>query len=162
MNSHLNPDQIYTLLDRPEADHSAQEHMLACAPCRSEVASLRDSLTNFRLAATNFSLLHTPTRLLDPTPRARFFTIPRAAWAGGLVAAMALCTASISILHKPVAPVHPTVQTAANTSAEAVDSQSDDALLNGIDTDLSTSVAPSLQPLDVTAASENTTTSSPN
>jgi hypothetical protein len=159
MNPHLNPDQIYTLLDRPEGDRSAQEHLLSCAPCRAEVASLRDSLTNFRLAATNFSLLHTPTRLLDPTPRPRFFTIPRAAWAGGLVAAMALCTASISVLHKPAVPVNPAAQTTGNP---APDAQSDDALLNGIDTDLSTSVPPSLQPLDVTAASENTTTSSPN
>ena len=153
MNAHLTETQLSALLD-PEEKSSDAAHLATCALCYAEFTVLRDSLTNFRVAATNLSALHTPTRLLAPaTARPRFFTVPRAAWATGLVAAMALCTASINLLHKSVVHTPTAVQTETATAAEA---QSDDALLEGINTDLSTSVAPSLQPLDVTATTETT------
>ncbi len=161
MNAHLTESQLFALLGSPGTlSQSASSspagsdaaHLANCALCSAEFTVLRDSLSNFRVAATNLSALYTPTRLLDPaTARPRFFTVPRAAWATGLVAAMALCTASINLLHKPV--VHPTPATQAETATAL---ESDDALLEGINSDLSTSVAPSLQPLDVPATTETT------
>lgn len=153
MNAHLTEAQLYNLLDAadPAAGTSdAHQHARTCTACATELASLRRSLTLFREASTHLAQHYTPTRLLERPAAARtgFFTIPRAAWGAGLVAAMALCTASVSMLHKPVVPVIPVAQ-------QAADAQSDDALLNSIDSDLATSVPPSLQPLDVPAASEN-------
>jgi len=165
MNAHFTEAEFYNLLDNN--DPQAKQHLAECEPCQAEIDSLRASLSNFRLAATNLSSLQTPpqvpSRLLgNSSHRNRFFTVPRAAWATGLVAAMALCTASVSLLHKPAAAPQPTVQTTSETAMAVAESQSDDALLMGIDNDLSTSVPPSLAPLDTNTAAEKTTTSSNN
>ena len=160
MNQHLNELQLFALLDATEPMEDA--HLLACADCRNEFASLCDTLTNFRSAASSFSVANTPprlnTRLLSSEPqRHDFFTLRRAGWTAGLVTAMALCTASVGILRKPAqAPV--TVATSpASTDAPA---PSDEALLDDVDRDLSTSVPPSLAPLETTtSAGEKTITS---
>jgi predicted anti-sigma-YlaC factor YlaD len=162
-NAHLNDPQLYSQLENEAGDTAIRGHLLACAACREEVDTLRNSLLNFRTAATNYSLLHAPTRLrMNLAPERRFFTVTRAAWATGLVAAMALCTASVSLIHKTPAAVQPVVTASAAGTARPADAQSDDALLQDIDSDLSTSVPPSLQPLDVTSASETNATSSSN
>jgi len=170
MNSHLTEIEFYDLLDKNESpernDLQTQQHLAGCKPCRAEFDLLRTSLSNFRLTATNLSHVQAPvqlrTRLLDNAPAARFFTVTRAAWATGLIAAMAVCTASLSVLHKPSEPVNPAVQISSETAATAPEVLTDDALLQGIDSDLSTSVPPSLAPLDTNAASEKTTTPSNN
>jgi hypothetical protein len=163
MNAHLNDPQLYSQLENETPDTAIQQHLAACAVCRDEVDTMRDSLLNFRTAATNFSLLHAPTRLRAASaPAHRFFTVTRTAWATGLVAAMALCTASVSLIRKTPPPMQPVVTATTASSPKPADTQSDDALLQDIDSDLSTSVPPSLQPLDVTSASETTTASSSN
>ena len=80
--------------------------------------------------------------------------------AAGLVAAMALCVTSLSVVCKPAAPAFPVV--AASPIAAHPSAQSDDALLEGIDQDLSTSVPPSLAPLDVTSSSAQSTSTTNN
>jgi anti-sigma factor RsiW len=156
-NLHLTESQLYSLLDAPGTlSMGASQHLRACPRCGAEFKTLRDSLDNFRLAATSLSLLHTPSRAgLAAVTRRHFFTFARTAWATGLAAAMALGTASLSLLHKPVA-VTP-VPTVASSSQQKPPAESDDALLQSVDQDLSTSVPPSLQPLDVTPAGESTT-----
>lgn len=176
MNQHLDPQQFYHLLDpdllyphhldcrntmRSSELLQSTQHLQTCPVCRLQLESVRDSLTNFSIAATRLSLAQAPTRLLDhSSAKSRFFTLPRAAWASGLVAAMALGTVSLSMLHQPPATPAPSVQRSA--AAPETKTQSDDALLNGIDSDLSTSVPPSLQPLEANPASEETASSSNN
>jgi predicted anti-sigma-YlaC factor YlaD len=155
MNNHLNEMQLFALLDANDSTHS---HLQSCDACRDEFNQLRASLTNFRLTADTYAESYAPSRLLrfDKQSRTRLFTMPRAAWATGLVAAMALCTATVT-LHKPAA--HPVAVENAPAAAQTP-APTDDALLQDIDADLSTSVPPSLAPLETTnSAGEKTTTS---
>jgi len=154
---HLTEAQLDSLLDAPGTlNIDASQHLRACPRCAAEAESLRNALKNFRLAATNLSLLHTPSRAGLATMRQRhFFTFARTAWATGLAAAMIAGSVSLSLLHKPVAVT--SVPTVASSSQQKPPAESDDALLQSVDQDLSTSVPPSLQPLDVTPAGESTT-----
>jgi anti-sigma factor RsiW len=156
---HLTEEQFYTLIDGPEVDQAASQHLLACSDCSAEVANLRESLTNFRLAATGISLAQVPLRPPTRVARTRFFPMPQTAWAAALTASVALCIGSISILHRPAAGSIPASPTVAVATA-AGETQSDDALLQDIDQDLSTSVPPSLAPLDIASTSAKTTTNS--
>jgi len=90
MNSHLTENEFYDLLEA--GDDRTHQHLATCKPCQAELDSVRAALTNFRSAATSLSLVHAPyrstTRLLEiSATRTRFFTLPRASWATGLVAA---------------------------------------------------------------------------
>jgi hypothetical protein len=160
MNNHLNDLQLFALLDDPNA--AADSHLAACAPCREAFSLLRDSLSNFRATATSFAAAEAPARLstrllqFESEPKTRWMQLPRTAWATGLIAAMAIGTASHSLLHK--APggggTISHIQTAPVQTAS-----SDEALLEDIDRDLSTSVPPSLAPLETTTTGEKTTNS---
>jgi predicted anti-sigma-YlaC factor YlaD len=162
MNAHhLTETQLYSLLDHGNSEAGdAAQHLDACSACRTELDALRDALTNFRLTADSMSSHLAPVRPPAEPTRARFFPMPQTAWAAGLVAAMALCMTSISVLHRPAAPNTP-VATVLPAAAPA-GAPSDDALLEGIDQDLSTSVPPSLAPLDVTSASAQSTSTTNN
>lgn len=184
MNPHLTETQLFNLLaDAPRAEIEAQplqqqagffgtqaeraaaeQHLQACSRCRMEFTLIRDGLANFHLAADGFA--QASPMLLPRIQRSSlgpWFTVPRAVWALGLAAAMALCTASVAHLHQPGArgPIQPVMSTSASTSP-APNTLSDNALLEGIDNDLSTSVPPSLEPLDTPAAGDATSTSSQN
>jgi hypothetical protein len=164
MTPHLTEAQIFDLLSAtPDAaahapQAPAQAHLADCARCQDEFTTLEQSLANFRLAATQLSLLHTPPRpVVGATIDRNVFALPKLIWATGLASVLAVTALTLSAVHKP-APVPPHV--AAVTAPQPV---SDEALLQDIDSDLSTSVPPSLQPLDTsTTASESTTTSTSN
>ena len=154
--NHLTEEQMYDLLD-PAADTTAQPHLHACTHCQSELTNLRESLDLFRDAATSFAAAAAPRRLLVVEPVASRFFSPKV-WATSLATATALLAISLSALHPAhtgpgTAPVASVV--APQTTASTV---SDEALLEGIQQDLSTSIPPSLEPLAVqTASSENAT-----
>jgi hypothetical protein len=156
--SHLNDEQMYSLLDEaPNAE--AQAHLLACVACQQEFSSLRGSLGNFRSAATSFAAAEGPS--YAPRMNAVRSTAPRLApriWAGSLATAALLLAVSVSVFH----PGTPGPETATNTAPQApqvtVAPVSDEALLDGIQRDLSTSVPPSLEPLEVAAGSSDTST----
>lgn len=158
MNSHLTEAQLCDLLSTTPESASADAHLAECSLCANEFSTLRQSLSSFRLAASNYSLLHTPPRpVVGTTVQRSFFAVPRLVWAGALAAVLAVTGVTVSNLHKPAA-VTPNVTTA--TTGQPV---SDEALLQDIDSDLSTSVPPSLQPLDTTSAgTEQTTISTSN
>jgi anti-sigma factor RsiW len=143
-SQHLTDEQIAELLDQ-SAGAITQQHLLHCSHCQSELATLRASLANFRVAATNLAAAETPAlsqrRIVAPSRSFR-----RNAWAASLATAAAMLAISVALI-RPNAPVHidaPNV----NTPTVTV---SDDALLDGIQQDLSTSIPPSLQPLAVPA-----------
>ena len=75
--------------------------------------------------------------------------IPRPIWAASFASAVAVLGVSLSLMHPHTdAPVAATPAIASHTAPPEL---SDEALLDGIQNDLSTSVPPSLQPLEVSA-----------
>ena len=153
---HLTDQQMYDLLE-PATNPATQSHLQSCPKCQAEFATLRESLLNFRTAATNLAAVAAPT--YPPVASrtiARFFG-PKV-WAASFATATAALAVSIAMLH----PVHNTLGTTAASTASAPQAapaaESDDALLDGIQRDLSTSIPPSLEPLAVPAASGETST----
>src|ERR1700722_9356923 len=130
---HLTDEQIAELLDQ-SAGAITQQHLLHCTHCQSEVATLRASLANFRVAATNLAAAETPAlsqrRVATPSR-----TFRRNAWAASLATAAAMLTISVALIHpnQPVRHDAPNVPT-------PVANVSDEALLDGIQQDLSTSI----------------------
>jgi anti-sigma factor RsiW len=138
---HLTDERMFALLDSTIAGDA---HLDSCAECQTELATLRASLAHFQIAASNFSA-QTPQleqRQTHTAPPSRF---RRAVWAASLATAAVLFTISASVFH----PSHPLAVT---PTAPPEVSVSDEALLDGIQTDLSTSIPPSLEPLAVPTA----------
>jgi hypothetical protein len=159
MTPHLTEAQLFDLLAATSeaAASPAQLHLAECAQCQDEFTTISESFANFRVAATSFALLHTPPRpAVGTTVHRSLFALPRMVWATGLATVLAATGVTLSALHHPARV--PSVRVAA--SPQPV---SDEALLQDIDSDLSTSVPPSLQPLDTaTTSSEQTSTSTSN
>ena len=140
---HLTDEQFADLLDRAEPSNP---HLDACAECQSELFALRSSLLSFRTAATNLAAVQTPQlvrRQTYTTPRSHF---RRPIWAASLATAAVLLTVSVSVFR----PHH--VGAVTPVAAPEVVTVSDEALLDGIQSDLSTSIPPSLEPLAVPTA----------
>ena len=149
-DDHLTDQEFAALLDG-WLEEGCVEHLAACGPCRAEVAGLESSILNFRVAVTGYSAARAPGNLmLRPVASIQLWRRPRAVWAAGLVAAMALCTASISVLHHPAARME-----SSRTDSAHMDASTDSRLLEDIDEDVSDSVPPSLQPLDVSQVTEH-------
>ena len=170
MNRHLTHQQLCDLVIAPSArlDASdtatadvaiAQDHLRDCYACSAELETLTASLSGYRdtahaVAQRNFTasprLAHAP--LL--TQRSPFHPVY---WA---VAATALVIAILPLTAPRPKPVQPQPTQAAVTSAAS--SESDAALLEDINQDLSVSIPPSLQPLaDPTATSSSNIDSTP-
>jgi hypothetical protein len=154
LDRHLTDEQLYNLLESADsADATLRLHLAACAECRAELTTVRASLTNFRLAATSLAssemMQH---RAVAPRRTPRF---QRLVWSASLAMAAVVFTASVSLVH-PAAPDQAQVVAPVENAAAPV---SDDALLDNIQQDLSTSIPPSLEPLAVPAASSSTNTS---
>jgi hypothetical protein len=154
VTNHLTPEQLYELLDQPAAAGEARMHVAACERCATEFATLRESLDGFKLAATRLAEAKFSPML---QVRGGFFSGVRqsmVAWPMGLAAAGVLLAASVTMVHRagPGAPVN-------TASVAAAPLESDEALLNSIDQDLSTSVPPSLEPLAMTSTDTTQTSS---
>ena len=156
---HLTDQQMFGLLDAPDdSDATTRLHLVGCPSCQSEFSTLRASLTNFRAAATSLASAEAPAlasgRIARSIARSRPSRLRRNAWATSLatVAAFAIALPFMHSGHKK-----PAFQGSPVTSTTGVDSsaESDDALLDGIQRDLSTSIPPSLEPLAVPAASNS-------
>ena len=159
MTPHLTHEEIDNLLSRSRSGSGSTllaettAHLEECRDCREEFTFLSQSLGNFKLAATHVSAKQASTRLLAPSTihRSHFFSLPRAAWATGLVAALAIGAISVRVFDQQPAS-HSASATirmqSARTQSQSTQDQSDDALLQSIDKDLSATVPPSLEPLD--------------
>ena len=152
---HLTDQQMYDLLE--PASNAAQPHLQSCAECQAELTNLRESLANLRGAATNLAAMSTPRYSPLASRITSWFFGPKI-WAASFATATAVLAVSISVLH----PVHRTPGTSPSTTTSApqatLATESDDALLDGIQVDLSTSLPPSLEPLAVPAAGSETST----
>ena len=152
---HLTDEQMYDLLE-PSANPAAQPHFRSCSRCQAEVASLRESLAIFRDATTDVAAIAAP-KLPPAIALTNSWSFGPKVWAASFATATAVLAVSISVLH----PMHrnPVTNTTPGSAPQAaLTNESDDALLDGIQQDLSTSIPPSLEPLAVPAASSETST----
>jgi hypothetical protein len=164
---HLTPEQIdllvacRTIEDSQSArlkQAAGQDHLQVCAECRYEVELLRATVSDLRTATAAWAAHQTPAfqpahrlRVLVPATNARPF---RLAWAGGLgtlaLAAGLLLTCNqmpnLAAGNPSARNVQPAIQTAAPAGP------TDEALLDGVETDLADSLPPTLAPLSVTAS----------
>jgi hypothetical protein len=146
MNTHLSSEQLDGVLGG-QASQDAKLHLSGCAQCSGELASVRETFGNFRETASAVAEQH---RLLAATSTPR--RVPRMAW-GLAAAALFVSIAAPFATHRRVAV--PAVEPAAQVPA----TMSDEALLDNVQNDLSSSVPESLLPL---AATSNSATDSSN
>jgi hypothetical protein len=162
MTPHLTHEQLcdMVLARSPHplsSDFAAlQHHLGSCPSCAAELASLRTSLTLFREASTSYSQKHL-TRLRADT----IATLPKRLvqpiyWAAAAVLCIAAALPITLHRQNPSAP-------SASTSATkpVTTSQSDEALLEEINQELSAPIPSPMQPLaDPTASSATTPSTS--
>lgn len=180
MSQHLNHEQICDLLlsdsdaSSPITADASQEahleHLQSCLICASELDLLRRSVTGFRttsVAIADRALARRPLqasfRALDGKRTARFVS-PAFFWAA--TALLFTAVIPLGLFHENLNPFlkhHEAPITASTTpSAPAHTLESDEALLEGINQDLSASVPSPMQSLaDTTAGSASAQTTSP-
>lgn len=158
LDSHLTSDQMSDLLDRalprrgetlnlePSATARAEAHLRSCAICAAEFASLREALLLFQeasvaLADREFSRLRKPAFSVLPAHRPYSQTL---FW----VAASAILMAGLLPLEmRWQRTASAPAAKAATAAASARTSESDEALLEDIDRELSASVPAPMQAL---------------
>ena len=139
---HLTSEQMEsTLSGRPSEE--ATRHLGDCAQCAEEVTALREVFGNLRQATAASAEYH---RRFVSTAGAR--RVPRMAWALATAMLFIAVGAPLAVHHRNVTPVVPE-----NVSEHADVTISDEALLNGVQDDLSTSVPASMLPLAGTSPS---------
>ena len=180
LNRHLDHEQLCDLLFAAEEEASSsvvsihadsaqdihRQHLQQCLICAAELDLLRTSVTGFRSAATSIASQALARRSNRPaisslyaTRTARYIS-PTFFWAatGILFAAvlpLGLFHHNLNPLLKPhvvVAPAPSTATTAPPKNLQT--SESDEALLEGIDQDLSAAIPAPMQPLASTTSSE--------
>jgi anti-sigma factor RsiW len=148
MNSHLSSEQLECALHGPPS-REVSLHLAACAECAEEVVELREALGNFRVAAAASAERHYRLAAAPAAPAAR--RLPRVAWAAAMSALVLSIAAPIALHRRTVTP-----RVTGNVAEHSA--VSDDALLNDIQNDLSSSVPSPLLPL----ASTSTNSVAPN
>ena len=159
MTTHLTHEQLCDMIlarsPHPlSSDFAAlQQHLAACASCAAELASLRTSLLIFREASISYSEQQLGQLRVNHTPAPhRKTAFQPIYWA----AAAVLCiVAALPItLHRQI----PSAPAAVASPSKPVDtSQSDEALLEEINQELSAPIPSPMQPLaDPTASSAQT------
>jgi hypothetical protein len=145
---HLTSEQMESTLSGRPSEETAR-HLGGCVQCAGELAALREVFGNLREATAASAEHH--RRFVSPTEAQ---LVPRMAWA---MAAVVVFVAAVT----PVAVHHRSANRAAQVGvAAAADvTISDEALLDGVQSDLSTSVPASLLPLAGTSPSTSTTDS---
>jgi hypothetical protein len=139
---HLTSEQVESTLSGRPSPETAR-HLGGCEQCAGELAALREVLGDLRMATAASAEHH---RRFAPTTTAR--RVPRMAWA--LATAMLFVAAVTPVaVHYGKGPVTAPGEAAARETATI----SDEALLDGVQNDLSTSVPASMLPLAGTSTS---------
>jgi len=134
--SHLSSEQIERVL-AGSPEELSQEHLGQCASCREEVEHLRAVFGSLRATMTITAQSQRRSAVLRERKSS-----PRLAWA----AALAVLVVGLMIPLSPLVHLRRGETPAARPTPPA-DTLSDEALLNGIQKDLSTSVPEPLEPL---------------
>lgn len=151
MSSHLSSEQIDAVL-HGQPSHDVSRHLDRCTSCAEELASLGGTLGDLRSSAGAFAEQQRPLAVIGSTR-----ALPQFAWALGAAALAALAlsfAAPLALTHRDHAPAARNAETPAITVAV-----SDEALLDSVQNDLSSSVPASMLPLSgtSTASSDSST-----
>ena len=127
----------------------AEAHLQACEACSAELASLREAITLFREASDAYAdqELRGIPRWRLPNRRVFSHRLVPAYW---LAAAAMFVTAllPLQVLRRHAVRTPPAVATRATASNAAISTQSDEALLEDVNRELSASVPTSMQALN--------------
>jgi hypothetical protein len=135
MMRHLTSEQIESTLSG-RASQEVSSHLESCAQCAGEVVSLREVFGDLREATAASAEHH---RRFVSTAGAR--RVPRMAWAFVSAALFIAAATPVAVHYRSANHV------VARPAPDAAVTISDEALLDGVQDDLSTSVPASLQPL---------------
>jgi anti-sigma factor RsiW len=148
-SAHLTEDQFGELLAgdaQQPIPAPVQAHLLACQKCAAELAGLRESLSFFQQATGAYAdneLRHLPQASLPDRPMRSPVLASALEPAYWLAAAVLLAGfLPMQTAHRNALPPAPAV-----ASSNTAESQSDEALLNDVDSELSASVPASMQAL---------------
>jgi hypothetical protein len=139
---HLTSEQMESTLSGCPTEEGAR-HLSGCVQCAGELAALREVFGDLREATAASAEYH---RRFVSTPVTR--RTPRMAWAMAAVVLFVAVATPVAVHHRQ-APTVVHVGAAANADATI----SDEALLDGVQNDLSTSVPASMLPLAGTSTS---------
>ena len=159
---HLTEDQFGELLaasSRTPGTSPAAAHLLACEQCASELASLRESLSFFRQASTTHAdhELRQLPQMSIPARRPLLTPATQATWAFAAAATFLIALLPMQSFRQHTLQPQPAVA----SSAASATAESDDALLDDINQEISASVPAPMQSLaDPTAISSATTAAS--
>jgi hypothetical protein len=158
---HLTAEQMEAMLRPSPFRKQAGKHLESCTTCRDEVESLSELLGRFRATSVLYAEKAQGTgavRAAAQPPR-RVLALP--AWRWSLAAGALACgLAAPPLLHLFVA--HRTVvPQSAQSHPSSRSPISDEALLEGVQDDLATSVPAPLQSLAATPSSSSQSTSVP-
>jgi hypothetical protein len=149
--NHLTGEEFGELMTRPaetaEAESTpAEAHVRVCEQCATELASLREAITLFREASSTYAdeELRKMPRWEIPTRRVFTHRLVPAYW---VAAAAMFLTAlfPLQVLRRHNAQPQATAVVASNTPASTA--QSDEALLDDVNSEISASVPTSMQAL---------------
>jgi anti-sigma factor RsiW len=154
--AHLTPAQIDALLSsNPTARDAAaaEAHLLLCPACAADLAHLRDSISLFRQATSNHASreLNNLQPLSLPTRSLLFPTLQPTHW---FVVAATLLVALLPLQSFRTHPVQ-SAPAEAYSTLESAEHQSDAALLDDVDREVSASVPTSMQALADPMEDEN-------
>lgn len=164
-NAHLTSEQMEQLLSASSSDAAvaaARAHLVFCEACAAELAALRDSLSVFRQASSAHAAnqLRSLPPLSIPTRSMLFSAMQPAQW----VAAAALFLAALLPLQTSLRrqALQPAPANVANVAGgiPAQPAESDEALLQDVDQEMSASVPTPMQAL-ADPTSDGATTQSP-
>jgi anti-sigma factor RsiW len=151
---HLTGEQFGELLARFTEDDGteptpAEAHLQACEACTAELASLREAITLFREASDAYAEqeLRGIPRWRLPNRRVFSHTFVPAYW---FVAAAMFLTAllPLQVMRRHARGTPPAMASTAMVSNAASSAQSDEALLEDVNRDISATVPTSMQALD--------------
>ena len=165
--THLTGEQFGELMARPAESAGAElalaeAHLLVCEQCAAELASLREAICLFREASSTYAdeeLRRRPSWIL-PERRSFSRSLVPAYWVAAAAMFMTALFPLQVLRRHSVAPAPAAVSSVAASDADR-DAQSDEALLEDVNSEISRSVPASMQALadpsdDETAANSET------
>jgi len=164
---HLTSDHFGDLLGRGVSEAASPEaewvdaHLLACQQCSAELAELRQSLALFRDATSAYADEQMRQRpQLVPVRRAQVRWLVPTYWAAAAAAMLLTALLPLQVLRQHSSSAQPAAVAASATGSSAIDhSQSDEALLDDVDREVSASVPTPMQALaDPSASNASTST----
>ncbi|MGA2438955.1 MAG: hypothetical protein ABSF57_10655 [Acidobacteriaceae bacterium] len=171
--THLTGEQFGELMARPAESAGAElalaeAHLLVCEQCAAELASLREAICLFREASSTYAdeeLRRRPSWIL-PERRSFSRSLVPAYWVAAAAMFMTALFPLQVLRRHSVAPAPAAVSSVAASDADR-DAQSDEALLEDVNSEISRSVPASMQALadpsdDETAVNSETSVATSN